>query len=60
MVKQMPRTNIGKFAKWKASIAYAFDQVDEDAIEFMGFELTGQNQRVTMTFGKTPTRQEPK
>ena len=60
MVKQMPRTNIGKFAKWKAAIANAFDHVDEDAIEFMGFELTSQNQRVTLAFGKVPSRQEPK
>ena len=39
--KNKVKPAVGKFAKWKEAIAQAFELVDEDAIEYMFFDLTG-------------------
>ena len=44
----------GKFARWKKAIRDAFDTVDEDAVKYMFFQLTGKNDNLVIQFGHSP------
>ena len=48
--KTKPKT--GKFAKWKELVEKSFQQVDEDSVQFMFFELHGVDSKVTITRGR--------
>ena len=54
------KPTVGKFAKWKEAIFKAFEQVDEDEIEFMCFQLTGPKSMNSLQFGHNPLAPQPK
>ena len=49
-----PKPKNGKFAKWKKAIEKAFEQVSEDDVEYMYFEMTGDNAKVMISRGRNP------
>ena len=50
--KNKTKHKTGKFAKWKELVEKSFEQVDEDSVQFMFFELHGVDSKVTITRGR--------
>ena len=49
-----PKPKNGKFAKWKKAVEEAFEQVSEEDVEYMYFEMTGTSAKVVVSRGRNP------
>ena len=52
--KRRQQTAHGKFARWKERVLKAFDNIDEEAVHYMYFELHGDGAHVSVRQGRYP------